>query len=59
MDVQSIRGWAVSAGINPRTAQRAAKRLQVGTPICGGKVVVLTREEWKSIETALTVKRDP
>lgn len=49
MEHQSIRMWALRSGINPRTAQRAVKRLGVGAAISNGKTILLTKKEWREV----------
>lgn len=48
-NVQSIRTWALSTGTNPRTAARIVKRLGIGTPVCNGRVILLTKEEYDRV----------
>ena len=49
--MKSIRAWALSENISPRTAQQICKKLGLGQSECNGLVTFITEKEWFKIKS--------
>ncbi len=51
--MKSTREWAKIDNIPWSTAHQVRRRLGLGTPVAGGKVILLTAAEWDKIKSAI------
>ena len=56
--MKSVRAWALSDGISPRTAHNARTRLNIGTPLADGKLIMLTLEDWIQVKAEIKPKKE-
>ena len=49
--MKSIRAWALSENLSPRTAQQICKKLVIGESIGNGLVIILTEKEWSQVKS--------
>lgn len=49
--MKSIRAWALSENLSPRTAQQICKKLGIGESIGNGLVILLTEKEWSRVKS--------
>lgn len=49
--MKSIRAWALSENLSPRTAQHICKKLGIGQSECNGLVTFITEKEWLKIKS--------
>ena len=55
--MKSTTEWAKADNIPVSTAHQVRRRLGLGTPVAGGKVILLTAAEWDTIKNAIHPKR--
>ncbi len=55
--MKSTREWARIDNIPWSTAHQVLRRLGLGNPVAGGKLILLTAAEWDKIKRTIQPKR--